>query len=115
VVESLEVTRLIRASSQPQPRWAKRRAAAKRASRRGTIRYRLSRAAVVRIRIQRRGARGPHLTLRRHGDDGGNAVRFSARLAGRRLTPGRYRVSIVALANGRRSQEGRAGFRVLQR
>ena len=56
VVENLEVTRLIRASSQSQPRRAKRRAAAKRASRRGTIRYRLSRAAVVRVRIQRRGA-----------------------------------------------------------
>jgi hypothetical protein len=114
VVENLNVTKRIRPSSPPSAK-AKRRAGARRAQRRGTIRYRLSRPAAVRIRIQRRGRPAPHLTLHRRGRAGRNTVHFSARTGGHRLVPGRYRVSIVALASGRRSPEGHAGFRVLKR
>lgn len=116
LVENVNVTKRIAAASPPasQP-GAKPRAKARRVKRRGTIRYRLSQPAKVRIRIQRRGSPGKRLTLRRHGHAGRNTVRFSARTAGHKLLPGRYRVSIVALANGRRSPEGRAGFRVLKR
>jgi beta-mannanase len=113
VVESLDVTKRISPSPQPPPR-PKRRAGGQRALRHGTIRYRLSRSAAVRIRIQRRGAPARHLLIRRRGGAGLNTVRFSARLAGHKLGPGRYRVSIVALANGRRSQQESAGFRVLR-
>lgn len=115
LVQNVNVTKRIAAAPQPASRaQAKRHAKPRRAKRRGTIRYRLSQPAKVRIRIQRRGS-AKRLTLRRHGHAGRNTVRFSARVAGRRLSPGRYRVSIVALANGRRSPEGRAGFRVLKR
>jgi Glycosyl hydrolase family 26 len=111
LVQNVNVTRRIAAAPRPasQP---KRHAKARRAKRRGTIRYRLSQPAKVQIRIQRRGS-GKHLVLRRRGDAGRNTVRFSARVAGRRLSPGRYRVTIVALAHGRRSPEGHAGFRIL--
>lgn len=115
LVQNVNVTKRISAASQPASQaGAKRRTKAKRAKRRGTIRYRLSQPAKVRIRIQRRGS-ARRLTLRRHGHTGRNTVRFSAKIAGRKLVPGRYRVSIVALANGRRSPEGRAGFQVLKR
>jgi hypothetical protein len=114
VVENLNVTKRIRPSSPPSAK-AKRRGGARRAQRRGTSRNRLSRPAAVRIRIQRRGRPARRLTLRRRGRAGRNTVHFSARTAGRRLVPGRYRVSIVALASGRRSPEGHAGFRVLKR
>jgi hypothetical protein len=122
VIENVGVTKRIRPASEPQQEAAKsqkakkqRRAAAKRGRRRGTIRFRLSRAAAVRIHIERRGSPARHLVLRRRGHAGRNVVRFSARTGGRRLIPGRYRVTVVALANGRRSQEGHAGFRVLRR
>lgn len=114
-IENLNVTKHIRSASPPPQVQQKRRAKTKRVRRRGTIRYRLARAARVRIRIQRRGAAGQRLVLQRRGRAGRNVVRFTARTKGRRLGPGRYRVSIVTLANGRRSPEGRAGFRVVRR
>lgn len=114
-VENLNVTKHIRSASPPPQVQEKRPARAKRVRRRGTIRYRLARAARVRIRIERRGAPAQRLVLQRHGRAGRNVVRFSARTGGRKLGPGSYRVTIVTLANGRRSPEGRAGFRVLRR
>ncbi|HSK50803.1 MAG TPA: glycosyl hydrolase [Solirubrobacterales bacterium] len=113
-IENLNVTRQIRSASPPQVQ-EKRRAKPKRVRRRGTIRYRLARAARVRIRIQRRGKPARPLVLHRRGHAGRNVVRFSARTKGRKLAPGRYRVSITALASGRRSAARRAGFRVLPR
>lgn len=110
LVQNVNVTKRIAAAPQAQ---RQRRAHARRVKRRGTIRYRLSRPAMVQIRIQRRGS-AKRLVLRRHGRASRNTVRFSARVAGGRLPPGRYRVTIAALASGRRSSEGHAGFRILK-
>lgn len=64
-----------------------------------TIRFRLSERATVTIRLQRQVGRR-HQTvrgqLRHRGRAGLNTVRFSGRLAGRRLPAGRYRLVIAA-------------------
>lgn len=110
VVEEVQVTKRIH--EKPKHGKPVRRVAA---PRKGTIVYRLSEPAKVEIRIEQRGHTSRHVTLRRHGHKGRNKVRFSTRVAGRRLRPGGYRVSVRALANGKSSAERRAAFRVLGR
>lgn len=111
VVEEVQVTKKIHGKSKRRTTRAKR----SKAPRRGTIRYRLSGRATVEIRIEQRGAARRHVAWRRKSSAGLNTVHFSTRIDGHRLTPGGYRVSVVALANGVKSAEKRAGFRVLGR
>jgi hypothetical protein len=109
VVEEVQVTKKIHG----KPKRHSARRASRSARRRGTISYRVSTAAKVDIRIEQRGNPNRHLTLRRHARDGRNTVHFSAKVAGHRLTPGGYRVSVTAIAKGKQSQERRAAFRVV--
>jgi beta-mannanase len=109
VIEEVQVTKRIHG----KPKRPTRRTA--RVARRGTISYRLSQPAKVEIRIEQRGHARRHVTLRRHGHAGRNTVHFSTKVAGRRLTPGGYRVLVRALANGKQSRERQAAFRVLKR
>jgi hypothetical protein len=110
VVEEVNVTKRIHGKPKHHGRAAKRA----RARRRGKISYRVSTTATVQIRIEQRGKAGRHITLRRHARAGRNTVRFSTKIAGHRLTPGGYRVSVKAVARGRQSRERRAAFRVLK-
>ena len=109
VIERIQVTKRIHG----KPKRPTKRTA--RVTRRGTISYRLSQPAKVEIRIEQRGHAKRHVTLRRHGQGGRNTLRFSTKVAGRRLTPGGYRVLVRALANGKQSRERQAAFRVLKR
>lgn len=105
VVEEVQVTKKIHGKG-------KHRTVGTRIGRRGTIRYRVSARATVQIRIEQRGKGSHHVTLRRASHAGRNTVRFSSRVAGHKLTPGGYRVSVSAVAHGARSEK-RAHFRVL--
>jgi hypothetical protein len=49
------------------------------------------------------------------GKAGRNRILFGARLRGRRLAPGSYRLVVVARADGLASASRRAAFRVLPR
>jgi hypothetical protein len=86
--------------------------AAFRAGRGGTLRFGLSRAATVRVAIERRqGARWAAMsTLVRPVRRAGNAA-LPYRPRG--LAAGSYRATVVATAGGRRSRPARAAFRVL--
>ncbi|HWA54645.1 MAG TPA: hypothetical protein VG816_10770 [Solirubrobacterales bacterium] len=110
VVEDVNVTKRIHGKG-----GSPRTKPVRRAPRTGTISYRLSEPAKVEIRIEQRSHPQRHVTLRRRGHSGRNTVHFSTRIAGRRLTPGGYRVSVRALANGKHSRERRAAFRVVTR
>ncbi|HWA54152.1 MAG TPA: hypothetical protein VG816_08270, partial [Solirubrobacterales bacterium] len=110
VVENVNVTKRIHGKG-----GSPRTKPVRRAPRTGTISYRLSEPAKVEIRIEQRSHPQRHVILRRHGHAGRNTVHFSTRVAGRRLTPGGYRVSVRALANGKHSRERRAAFRVVTR
>jgi hypothetical protein len=110
VVEAVHVTKRIRT----KPSHAKRRARTA-AARRGRISYRVSQKSRVQIRIEQRGHPKRHVILRRTSGKGLSTVHFSTKIAGHRLTPGGYRVSVSAQANGKQSREKRAGFRVLKR
>jgi hypothetical protein len=80
------------------------------------VRYRLSRAALVRFRVQRRGRGGRYRTLRssfRHrGATGRNRFRFSGRLRGVALHAGRYRLVATPSGAGGRGKPRRAAFRI---
>lgn len=97
------------------------RAAARRKPKRGTkFRYTLSEAARVTITIQRK-LRGRRTRYRRVGrlraqeQAGRQSTRFSGRLKGKALRPGRYRASIVAVDSlGARSSARRLRFRVVR-
>jgi hypothetical protein len=85
-----------------------------------TFRYTLSEAARVTITIQRK-LRGRRTRYRRVGrlraqkQAGRRSTRFSGRLRGRALRPGRYRASIVAAdALGARSSARRLRFRIVR-
>jgi hypothetical protein len=85
-----------------------------------TFRYTLSEAARVTIAIERK-LRRPRGRYRRIGRlvaqkrAGRRATRFSGRLRGRPLRPGRYRARIVAVDSlGARSSERRLRFRVVR-
>jgi hypothetical protein len=49
----------------------------------------------------------------RPGVAGANSFRFSGRLAGRRLTPGRYRLLVTPSAGGKAGQGAAASFRIV--
>jgi hypothetical protein len=106
VVEEVHVTKRIPGG---KPRHHPRT----RAVRRGTISYRVSQKSKVEIRIEQKGHTKRHVTLRRTSGTGRSTVHFSTKIAGHRLTPGGYRVSVTAVANGKHSPQKRAGFRVL--
>lgn len=101
-----------------------RRTAQRAAARRGTtISFSLSEPAVATLAIERTTRRGGRLrrtrvvtltrTIRRAGVA---RVAFSGRVGKRRLTPGSYRVTVVARdAAGNRSAARRAAFRVVRR
>jgi hypothetical protein len=110
VVEEVKVTKRIHGKPSRRGHAVKRSAA----PRKGAIHYRVSSAATVQILIEQRGKSGRHVTLRRHAHHGANTVHFSTKVAGHRLTPGGYRVSVTALSRGKQSQERRARFRVLK-
>jgi hypothetical protein len=100
---------------------AARAAALRRKPKRGTtFRYTLSEAARVSIAIERR-LRGRTARYRRIGRlvaqklAGRRSTRFSGRLRGRPLRPGRYRARVVAVDSlGARSSPRRLRFRVVR-
>jgi hypothetical protein len=106
VVEEVQVTKKIHGNP-------KKRRVTRSAVRRGTIRYRLSRRTAVQILIEQRSRPARHVRLRRHGHAGLNTLHFSTKVAGHRLKPGSYTVTVSAV-DGQRSQK-KAGFRVLGR
>jgi hypothetical protein len=82
-----------------------------------TVRYSVSRRSNVRFRIQRWTGRR-YVTLRssfvRRGAEGQDSFRFTGRLGGRALAPGRYRFAAVATdAAGKHSPAQRHLFRIL--
>jgi FG-GAP repeat len=86
----------------------------------GRISYVLSEPATVRLRVQRARRRHGFLSLRgalAHTSVAGrNSVRFSGRLRGRTLRPGRYRlIATPTDPTGNRGIPRRAGFRVIRR
>jgi hypothetical protein len=83
----------------------------------GTIRFTLSEAATVRLRFTRLGGHGRAKTLRVKGRAGVNRIRFAGRLTRKvRLTPGRYRLTMVATgAAGARSAPARVRFAAIRR
>jgi subtilisin-like proprotein convertase family protein len=83
-----------------------------------TIRYSLSEAAGVTVRIERaRGKRFvPAGTVRGSGRAGANAVRFTGLVGRRALKPGTYRLRVVARdAAGNESTSAAKRFRVVKR
>jgi hypothetical protein len=91
----------------------------KRAKRRFKVSYELSEAAVVTFRVDRR--RGHHWRrmkgrFSKSGHAGANSFRWSGKLRGRRLRPGRYRLVARALdPSGERSRTVRTRFVSLAR
>jgi len=81
-----------------------------------TIRFRLSKAATVRLRFAKRGRHGATSTVRTRvrikARRGFNRIRFAARLTRKvRLTPGAYRLIMVATdASGARSKRAMTRF-----
>ena len=84
---------------------------------RGRVRYTLSEASTVVLRIVRRGAtRRVVGRLRTTGVAGANRLTFRSRLRGRYLRPGRYQLVAAATDQaGNRSAPSRARFRVIRR
>jgi hypothetical protein len=85
-----------------------------------TIRFKLSSRATIRIRIARKLAGTRHVTvgrlLRAKHKRGGATIAFSGRIHGRRLTPGRYVATIVAIDKRRHhSKRKTARFTVVRR
>lgn len=84
------------------------------------LRYSLNEPASVKITFARasRGKRFTRVgTLRRHGKSGKNSIRFSGRLGGEALKPGRYKATIVARVKGvaKASRKRSAKFRIVKR
>jgi hypothetical protein len=81
------------------------------------VRYKLSEAATAHFRVQRPKS-GRYVTLRggftHAGSVGANSFKFTGRLGGRKLKPGRYRLVQVAVdAAGNRSATKGVGFRIV--
>lgn len=88
-----------------------------RAARGARIRFQLSRSASVTLRVARSvhgHRRRVNGSLRRRGVAGANRMRFAARIGGRRLAPGRYRLTAIARAHGRRSTPASTSFTVVR-
>jgi Ca2+-binding RTX toxin-like protein len=87
-----------------------------------TIRFALSEAAKITLRVERRVRRRGVTryvrvsgSIRRQAVAGANRVRFNGRLAGKRLRVGRYRLVLVAVdAAGNRTPPKRVGLRVVR-
>ena len=82
------------------------------------VRYKLSEVATANFRVQRLKS-GRYVTLRggftHAGKVGANSFRFTGRLAGRKLAPGRYRLVQVAVdAAGNRSATKRVRFQIVR-
>ncbi len=94
-------------------------AGASKAGRRSTLRYRLSERARVRVVFQRRlkGHRPKRAgLLKRSGKRGANRIKFSGKLGGRTLPPGRYRAMLVATdTGGLKSKPAFARFKIVGR
>jgi hypothetical protein len=99
--------------SPPAFRAAARGPAARPARRRrgASVTFTLDRAANVRFAVKRAGG-GPRGGFTRHGRAGTNRFRLTGRLRGRRLRPGRYRLTAVPTAGGVRGLAANAPFRV---
>jgi hypothetical protein len=82
---------------------------------RGTkLRYSLSEAAKVTVKIQRVSTRRIVGKLTRNGVKGANTIKFSGRIGSKALKPGRYRAVLAAIdAAGNRSSASRVSFRVV--
>jgi hypothetical protein len=85
-----------------------------------TVRYRLTEPATVEFTVERARSHGGYRrltgSLTEPGRRGADRFRFSGRLRGRRLRPGRYRLAAVPTdAVGNRGRTVRAGFRILPR
>jgi hypothetical protein len=89
-----------------------------------SVRYQLSEPAKVRFTVQRlvrrRNGRTRFVKVRgsftHQGRKDSNKFRFTGRLAGRKLRPGRYRlVGVPTDATGNRGKPARAGFRIATR
>jgi hypothetical protein len=84
-----------------------------------TLRLTLSEPARLELTVQRRSGRRlvrVRGTVRARAASGRVAVRFTGRIAGRRLKPGRYVLTVVAIdAAGNRSAATRRSFSVLHR
>lgn len=79
------------------------------------LRWNLNRAATVYITFRKVGGRGSRHLVRR-GRAGGNSLRFTARIKGSGLTPGRWRVRIAARdTDGHRTRVQTRAFRVARR
>lgn len=81
-----------------------------------TFRYKVSEAATVRFKIERRkGKRFKKLGSRpQKAKAGANKLRWNGKLKGKPLSPGRYRATVVATdREGRRSAPKTVGFRIL--
>jgi hypothetical protein len=82
------------------------------------VSFRVSRASRVRFLIQRRGRHGrfrtvTHGRLERRGKSGLNRVRFSARLRGKPLAPGRYRLRLAPHDAGGTAKAKSVSFRIV--
>jgi uncharacterized repeat protein (TIGR01451 family) len=83
------------------------------------VTYTLSKAARVRFRVAKllAGRRHRLVTLRGSftlgGRSGRNSFRFTGRLAGHRLRPGRYKLIATPSAGGRAGRPARASFRIV--
>jgi hypothetical protein len=81
-----------------------------------TVRWTLDRAAALRLTVQKRAARGNRWstvgTLRRSAKPGAGTLRFSGRLGGKALKPGRYRLVLAATAGSLTSSTKTVGFKV---
>jgi hypothetical protein len=82
------------------------------------VSFRLSRASRVRFLVQRRGRHGRFRTVKhgrveRRGKSGLNRVRFSARLRGKPLAPGRYRLRLAPHDAGGTAKAKSVSFRIV--
>ncbi|HEY3629721.1 MAG TPA: DUF11 domain-containing protein [Jatrophihabitantaceae bacterium] len=84
----------------------------------GRVSFRLSRASRVRFLVQLRGRHGRFRTVKhgrveRSGKTGVNRVRFSARLRGKPLAPGRYRLRLIPHDAGGTAKAKSVSFRIV--
>lgn len=83
------------------------------------FKFTLSEAANILVAIERRKKAGRYKaagSLSASGASGANSIKFSGKVGGKRLKPGRYRISITATdAAGNASQPAQAKFKVLEK
>lgn len=103
---------------QSSPRWRARALAGRPQLPVGTVfRFRLNRAADVKLpfsRIVPGGKAKPRGTLRMAGDAGANAFGFRGKIRGHTLGPGRYRLTVIAQADGMTSVGASIEFTIVR-